>query len=138
MLRLALAVLLLAAQLAIVLLLAHVLHQRVVYAYGLMQVAAVVCAVKIYQRSGGASYKAGWIILVLLLPVAGILLYFLWHGNHAAKQLGLQSLSAPQETEQEKEEFRRQIEKLRREYPAWLRLATQLDRHGCRLYTHTD
>ena len=89
LLRIVLAALLLAVQVAVVLLLAHVLHQRMVYVYALLQIAAIVCAVRIYQRSGGSSYKAGWILLVLSLPVAGIILYFLWHGNHAANHLGL-------------------------------------------------
>lgn len=137
MLRLMLTALLLAVQVAVVLLLSHVLHQRMVYAYALLQLAAIICAVRIYQRSGGASYKAGWIILVLSLPVAGIVLYFLWHGNHPDKRLGLKNTPSPQETETQRRDSLRQIEKLRRKYPAWGRLTTQLDRHGYRLYANT-
>ena len=138
LLRIVLAALLLAVQVAVVLLLAHVLHQRMVYVYALLQIAAIVCAVRIYQRSGGSSYKAGWILLVLSLPVAGIILYFLWHGNHAANHLGLKELPAPQESEAQREISRRQIEKLRRKYPAWGRLAAQLDHHGYSLHDRTE
>ena len=138
MLRLVLTALLLAVQVAVVLLLAHVLHQRMVYAYALLQLAAIICAVRIYQRSGGVSYKAGWIILVLSLPVAGIVLYYLWHGNHPDKRLGLKKLPPPRETEMQQQDSRRRVEKLRRELPAWWRLASQLDRHGYRLYANTD
>ena len=138
MLRIFLVALLLAVQVAVVLLLAHVLHQRMIYAYVLLQIAAIVCAVRIYQRSGDFSYKAGWIILVLSLPVAGIILYYLWHGNHAAKHLGLKALPVPQESEAQRAASRRQIEKLRHKYPAWGRLAAQLDHHGYSLYDRTD
>ena len=138
LLRILLAVVLLAVQIAVVLLLARVLHQRMIYVYVLLQIAAIVCAVRIYQRSGGSSYKAGWILLVLSLPVAGIILYYLWHGNHAAKHLGLKDLPAPQEPETQRAASRRQIEKLRRRYPAWGRLAAQLDRHGYLLYDRTE
>ena len=138
MLRLLLTALLLAAQVAVVLLLAHVLQQRMVYAYTLLQIAAIVCAIRIYNRHGGSSYKAGWILLVLSLPVAGIVLYFLWHGNHPDKRLGLKKLPMPRETELQQQDSWRRVEKLRRELPTWWRLASQLDRHGYRLHEQTE
>ncbi len=137
-LRLMLSAALLVLQVAVVLLLSRVLQQRMIYAYSILEIAAIFCALRIYHRAGGTSYKAGWILLVLALPVAGIILYYLWHGNQPEKRLGLLKMPALMETDDQRSASRQRVEKLRRQYPTWGRLACQLDRHGYRLYEQTQ
>ena len=50
-------------------------------------------AIGIFNRSGSPSYKVSWMLLVLAVPVAGIILYVLWGGNHQAKHLSLKRVA---------------------------------------------
>ena len=81
-LRLALVAVLLLAQIALVVLLSMVLRQRMAVAYTVLELLAIAVAVRIYMKPGRTtSYKLGWILLVLAVPVAGLILYFLWNGD---------------------------------------------------------
>ena len=89
-LRLALVAVLLLAQIALVVLLSMVLRQRMAVAYTVLELLAIAVAVRIYMKPGRTtSYKLGWILLVLAVPVAGLILYFLWNGDRQQKRLDL-------------------------------------------------
>lgn len=137
-LRLALTAILLLLQIALVLFLSYLLRSRLMFGYVVVQVIAVVCALRIYNRPGGLSYKAGWILLVLALPVVGLILYYLWNGSRPGKRLDLQKRPMPGRSEREEEESARRIEKLRKQYPLWGRLATYLHRQGFPLWSDTQ
>ena len=88
-LRLALVALLLLVQIALVVGLSVLLQQKMALAYTLLQVLALIVAGRVYTRPGSSSYKIGWILLILVVPAAGLILYWLWNGESSAKRLTL-------------------------------------------------
>lgn len=137
-LRLVLAAVLLALQLGVTYLISALLRQYAAYAYAALTVAAMVVAVRIYNRPGGSAYKMGWILLVMFVPVMGLILYILWSGNRQSKQLSLKKIPRPAESETRREISRANVEKLRRQHGRWGRMAVYLHRQGFSLYQHTE
>ena len=76
-LRLALVALLLLLQIALVIVLVQVLRQKMYIGYTVLQMLGVLCVLHLYMRPGSSTYKPGWIILIMLVPVVGLILYFL-------------------------------------------------------------
>ena len=72
-LRLVMVAVLLLAQIALVIVLSDLLKQRMALAYTVLQLLAGVVAMRIWARPGATSYKMGWIILVLFVPVVGLI-----------------------------------------------------------------
>ena len=136
-LRLVLVAVLLLAQIALVLVLNDLLRQRMAIAYTLLELVALAYVFRINSRPGGGSYKLGWTLLILTVPVVGLILYWLWNGDHPQKRLDLKKLPRPRESDARQEHSRLQVEHLRREHPEWGRLAAYLDRQGFPLYTGT-
>lgn len=136
-LRLLLAFVLLVAQIGLIFLLSALLRQQMAIAYTVLELAAVVVAIRIYNRTGTSAYKMGWIVLVVLAPVAGMTLYLLWSGDRQSKQLNLKKIPPPRESESREEQSRLNVEKLRRSHPQWGRMASYLHRQGFPLYQHT-
>ena len=88
-LRLVLVAVLLLAQIALVLVLNDLLRQRMAIAYTLLELVALAYVFRINSRPGGSSYKLGWTLLILTVPVVGLILYWLWNGDHPQKRLDL-------------------------------------------------
>ena len=117
-LRLALVAVLLLAQIALVVLLSMVLRQRMAVAYTVLELLAIAVAVRIYMKPGRTtSYKLGWILLVLAVPVAGLILYFLWNGDRQQKRLDLKKKPSLDENEAVRGRSAASLEKLRRRCP---------------------
>ena len=69
------------AQIATTILLATFLKEKASYFYAILQAIGAIFAIGVYQRPGSPSYKMAWMSLLLLLPVAGLLLFCLWGGT---------------------------------------------------------
>ena len=137
-LRLALVAVLLLAQIALVVLLSMVLRQRMAVAYTVLELLAIAVAVRIYMKPGRTtSYKLGWILLVLAVPVAGLILYFLWNGDRQQKRLDLKKKPSLDENEVVRGRSAASLEKLRRRCPQWGKLADYLCMQDFLLYQHT-
>lgn len=137
-LRLALVAVLLLAQIALVMALSVLLQQRMAMAYMLLEILAVICAMRIYTRPGSSSYKAGWILLILAVPVAGLILYWLWNGESSAKRLSLKKLPRPAESAVQRRQCADASEELQRRMPEWSRLCACMERRGFPLYGGTE
>lgn len=137
-LRLALAALLLMAQIALVFVMTHFLQQRMALAYAALELLAIVTAIRIYSRPGSGSYKFGWILLILALPVVGLILYLLWGGDTQRKRLSLQKLSPEPEPETLLARSRENLTVLRSQHPESGKLAAYLERQGFPLYSNTQ
>mgnify|MGYP000028311037 CR=1 FL=1 len=136
-LRLALVAILLLAQIALVIGLSKLLQQRMAVAYTLLEILALFSAVRVYTRPGSSSYKIGWILLILAVPVAGLILYWLWNGGRQSKRLDLKKLPPPREPGYKQEESRLNVERLRQSMPQWVPLAAYLNNKGFPLYRNT-
>jgi cardiolipin synthase len=121
-------------QVAVTFLLTFFLQQRASLVYAALELIGIVFAVWIYVRRGSPSYKLSWMCLLLAVPVCGMILFVLWGGTHQAKTLSLRRVDLPAERAPAKRNSAENIEQLRRESPAWGRLATYLQSHGFLLY----
>ncbi len=137
-LRLVLVAILLLAQIALVIGLSKLLQQRMAVAYTLLEIAALFSAMRIYTRPGSSSYKIGWILLILAVPVAGLILYWLWNGESSAKRLSLKKVPVPAESPVQTEQCAAAMTALRQREPEWSRLAAYMTRQGFPLYDGTE
>ena len=137
-LRLLLVALLLAVQIGLVVGLSILLQQRMAMAYLLLEVVAVFAAVRVYMRPGSASYKMGWILLILAVPVAGVILYWLWNGESSAKRLTLKKVPRPENDVIQQERCAAAMASLRQTRPEWRRLAAYMERQGFPVYAGTE
>lgn len=137
-LRIALAVLLLALQIGLVVLLAYLLRQYAAIVYAALQLAGLAAAVKIYNRRGDAMYKFTWIILILTVPVVGLILYLLW--GYGPEQRRLRRAVPRPAEEPESVRMRGEInaDKMARAMPTWARLMNSLRRRGFPVYQNTE
>ena len=136
-LRLVLLAVLLVAQIALVFLLSDILKQRMALAYSALELLAAVVAITIWSRPGATSYKIGWIMLVLFVPVAGVILYLLWNGARQSKRLDLKKLPRPEEPVAQQEQAKSELERLRQTMPQWYPAAAGLSRKGFLVYRNT-
>ena len=136
-LRLVMVAVLLVAQIALVFLLSDVLKQRMALAYSALELLAAVVAVTIWSRPGATSYKIGWVMLVLFVPVVGVILYLLWNGARQSKRLDLKKLPRPEEPLAQQEQAKSELERLRQAMPCWYPAAAGLDRKGFSVYRNT-
>ena len=137
-LRLVLVALLLLLQIAIVVALTQVLRQKAYIAYAVLEIVAVFCVARIYIRPGSSSYKPGWIILIMLVPVVGLILYFLWNGNQVKKKLALKTMLMPAELPEVQESSDRAQAELARRWPRWAKLTEYLRRQDLPLFANTE
>lgn len=137
-LRVTLAVLLLAMQLGLIVLLAFLLRQYAAIVYALLQTAGLAAAVSIYNRRGDPMYKTTWIILILTVPVVGLILFLLW--GYGTEQRRLLRMIPPKSDEPESVRLRGTLnaDKLARAMPAWARLANSLRRRDFAVHQNTD
>lgn len=113
------------------------LQTKAAFVYGALELLGAVFAIWIYSRPGSPSYKLSWMCLLLAVPVAGMILFWLWGGTHQAKSLSLKKVPPPAEPENALRESAANVARLGRESPAWGRLATYLQKRGFLLYRET-
>ena len=133
-LRLVLVALLLLLQIAIVVALTQVLRQKAYIAYAVLEIVSVFCVARIYIRPGSSSYKPGWIILIMLVPVVGLILYFLWNGNQVKKKLDLKPMDMPRETDAMRRSSDAAQNDILRSLPRWGKLTEYLRRQDLPLF----
>ncbi len=126
------------AQIATTLLLTHFLREKASYFYAVLEFAAAVVAIRVYQRPGSPSYKLVWMCLLLALPVSGMILFCLWGGTHQAKQLSLRPIPPVPERESARMGSATNLARLTRTSPSWGRLAAYLQKRGFWLYRDTN
>ena len=112
-------------------------YKRQALAYSALELLAAVVAVTIWSRPGATSYKIGWVMLVLFVPVVGVILYLLWNGARQSKRLDLKELPRPEEPLAQQEQAKSELERLRQAMPCWYPAAAGLDRKGFSVYRNT-
>ncbi len=136
-LRIALVVVLVMLQIALVVLLAYFLQQRAAIVYAVLRLASLVAALLIYCRRGDVMYKFTWIILILTVPVAGLILYLLWSGEMQRRRF--QRMAPRHEEEPESMRMRAALsaDKLARAMPGWARVMNSLRGRDFPVYQNT-
>lgn len=125
------------AQIATVLLLVKILQEKASFVYGVLQLVGVIVAIRVYQRPGSPNYKLSWMCLLLILPVAGLILFWVWGGAHQAKRLSLKTIPPIPQRESQKMSSETNLSRLQKRSPAWGRIAAYLQKRGFWLYQNT-
>ena len=125
------------AQIATSFLLTYFLRGNATLVYGLLVFVDAVVAIRVYIRPGSPSYKMAWMCLLLVLPVTGMILFWLWGGNRQAKNLSLKKVPPIRLRESQQMESETNLGRLRRQSPDWGRMATYLHKRGFLLYRNT-
>ena len=124
-------------QIATTLLLTHFLREMADVVYAILEIIGAIVAIRVYQRPGSPSYKLVWMCLLLSLPVAGMILFWLWGGTHQAKSLSLRHVPPIPQRESWRMASDTNLARLRRQSPTWGRLASYLQKKGFLLYRNT-
>ena len=74
--------LLLLLQFTLVFLLSYYLSSAV-YIYFAMEFVGVFAVVGLVNQKTNASFKIGWLVIITLVPIAGLIMYFLWGANRS-------------------------------------------------------
>ena len=136
-LRIALAAAVLLVQILFVLLTAHYLKDHFALIYGVLEAAALVAALHVYNQPGDLSYRVAWIFPILFVPVAGLILYLLWGGDTQRRRVQRQTGAMPEEPESVRSRSALNADRLQRTLPGWSRLARYLRSRGFLLYQNT-
>lgn len=136
--RITLCIVVVALQIAVSILLSKYLQEKATYIYGALELGGAILAVQVYTRSGSQSYKLIWMCLLLALPVAGMILFWLWGGTHQAKTLNIKRVPAPVRSGELVEMSRKNLQILRQELPEWERLAAYLEKRNFTLFSGSD
>lgn len=137
-LRIALVLLLLAANIASVILLTYYLQAHAFIIFTLLELIAIGVAVNIQSSPSSGSYKLAWTLLVVALPVGGMVLYVLWGGNVQSKKLNLLPLPPPGDRQMDLRQSASCQERLGRDLPNWQRASRLLSRRGFLMYRNTE
>ena len=73
---------LLLMQFGLVFLLSYYLSSAV-YVYFAMEFVGVFAVVGLVNQKTNASFKIGWLVIITLVPIAGLIMYFLWGANRS-------------------------------------------------------
>ena len=136
-LRLALVAVLLLLQIAVVVALSLLLQQKMALVYTALGLLAVVVAIWVYTRPGSSSYKIGWALLILAVPVAGLILYLLWNGQPTHRS-NLKNVPYPPESDERRRHDRETLAALERDIPKWYRIARYTVGGGFAPYSGSD
>lgn len=136
--RITLCIVIVALQIAVSLFLSIYLQEKAAYIYGALELAGAVLAVRVYTRNGSPSYKLIWMCLLLAVPVAGMILFWLWGGTHQAKSLSLKRVLPPARGEGLARESMENLAELRERLPEWERLAAYLEKREFTLFRGSE
>ena len=136
-LRIMLVAVLLVLQVGFVVLLSRYLKQNASFVYMLLEICALGLVIHIHNRPGSQTYKIGWVVSVLALPVIGCILYFLWSGEIQFKRLAAKKTASWDEPESVRMRSEMNRDKLARDFPNWSRTASYLERRGYHLFGNT-
>lgn len=73
-------------QFILIIFLPFLLQSRTVYFYFILEICSIVAIVTLVNKNQSPSYRIAWISIVMLLPVSGFVLYYLWGRNGGTKK----------------------------------------------------
>jgi cardiolipin synthase len=125
------------AQLFLLILLVTLLRQNSVYIYFLLEVLGLIGALVLANKNDNSTYTISWLIIILVLPVFGFLLYLLWGRTslHGRKSKMIRAVLAQKNRWLKKDpEVQAQLQQT---YPSVHTMACYLEQDGFPLYKNT-
>jgi cardiolipin synthase len=124
------------AQLVLLAVLVIILRQNYIYVYVALEIMGLIEVLLLADKNQSSAYTIAWIIVILILPVFGIILYLLWgrttysRKNKRTREIILQSIKYIIKNA----EVRERIEQ---EYPDRIRIVRYLEEEDFPVYGNT-
>lgn len=123
-------------QVATMVVIVQVMHQYASAVYILLELSSVVLAFNL--ANDGKDYKSFWIVIVLVLPVFGYLMYFMWGHTSINSSTNKRIRAAEKKAADFLKQDHQTIEELKRLHPNKVRISRYLSLVGYPLYKNTQ
>lgn len=136
--RMVLVLLMLALQILLVVLLIRFLRSNALYVYIALEIAAILQVARMVSRQHNASYTMAWLVIIVLLPVFGFVLYAMWGRSDIRGLRAKRIRQALARGRDARPAHDAALAALRASNPDRRRMAELLRNSGYPLYQHTD
>lgn len=133
-LRLTMAFMAVLAQILLFIWMSDTLLDTSSYVYTAIQVISVFTIVKLVNRHESPSYKIAWMLVVFVLPVFGLILYFLWGRANHRRFRRQQAFGMPKEFWDPDTDSVARLSEFSAKFPERVRIARYLQYHGFPIY----
>jgi cardiolipin synthase len=132
--RLTMAAMAVLAQIILFIWMANTLMAAGTYLYTIIQAFSVFTIVKLVNRHESPSYKIAWMLVVFMLPVFGLILYFLWGRANQRRFRRQQDFGMPTKFWDPDASSDRLLSEFTVKFPERVRIARYLHHHGFPIY----
>lgn len=138
LLRILLLALLVFTQVGLMIVLSYFVQRRVTYIYWLLEALGIIFSIYISNKRNTWAHKMGWIMIILLLPVVGIIMYLLWGSQLTNQSLNSRIMKVLQRDNEKLLMDDCLMEVMPDMDINQVRVAKLLDKHGFPLYQYND
>lgn len=114
------------------------LRAYTLYFYTILEIASIIIIIGLVNDSTSSSYKVSWICIVLLLPLTGHIMYFLWGHTSSKQKIEKQVKSKLKHGETFYEFQKETVELFSKRYPTKSRMVRYLESQGFPLYKNNE
>ncbi len=114
------------------------LRTYTLYFYTILEIASIIIIIGLVNDSTSSSYKVSWICTVLLLPLTGHIMYFLWGHTSSKQKIEKQVKSKLKHGETFYEFQKETVELFSKRYPTKSRMVRYLESQGFPLYKNNE
>ena len=137
LLRLGIAALAVIAQMLFFFWLTNSLMNAGTYIYSAIQIFSVFTIVKLVNRHESPSYKIAWLLVIFILPVFGLILYFLWGRANYKRFRRIKDTEPAKELWDPENTSAMMLKRFISVHPELARIAYFLNHHGFPIYPET-
>ena len=122
-------------QIGIIIFLAVYLMRYSIYAYFVLELVSVFTVFTLVNNA--ESYKLSWIIIILVLPVAGLFLYFMWGRKRVNSRYFRRLRELDNQMMQSLKQDESVVHDLERQHPNKVQISRYLRKEGFPIYNNT-
>lgn len=122
-------------QIGIIIFLAVYLMRYSIYAYFVLELVSVITVFTLVNNA--ESYKLSWIIIILVLPVAGLFLYFMWGRKRVNSRYFRRLRELDNQMMQSLKQDESVVHDLERQHPNKVQISRYLRKEGFPIYNNT-
>ena len=122
-------------QIGIIIFLAVYLMRYSIYAYFVLELVSVITVFTLVNNA--ESYKLSWIIIILVLPVAGLFLYFMWGRKRVNSRYFRRLRELDNQMMQSLKQDESVVHDLERQHPNKMQISRYLRKEGFPIYNNT-
>jgi cardiolipin synthase len=122
-------------QIAVFIILGGYLQEYATWVYVLLEIIGFIVVFALVNDQ--ESYRQFWVIIVLVLPVLGLFLYFMWGRRRTNSKMNVMIRNTEEKMRAYSEQDLEIIQQLKENHPHKVQIANYLNGEGFRMYAHT-